>query len=115
MFIGSVLFVLLGLFSQTRDQSHPGFSNLDGKEEVVNHSGILPHQQETPSLVPLSLEALAPGQALSNIRKFQEDFYSNRSKSQLEQAECLYQDIKYDLLHRAGLYLYCSNNKEILS
>lgn len=115
LFIGSVLFVFLGLFSQNGDQSHSGLSDLDGKEQVVNQSGILSHSQESSSLVPLSAEELAPGQALSDIRKFQEDLYCNQSKSQLELAECLYQDIKYVLLHRTGLYLYNSSSKEILS
>lgn len=115
VFLGSVLFVLLGLYSQNRDHSDSARADLDGIEQIASPSGILSHQQEIPSLVSLNFESPTPKQALSKIRKFQEEHFSIRSKSQLELAECLYEDIKYDLFCREGLYLYYSTRQHIQS
>lgn len=110
-----MLFVILGLYSQNRDHSESVRADLDGQEQIANPSGILSHQQEIPSLVSLNFESPTPEQVLSKIRKFQEADFSIRSKSKLELAECLYEDIKYDLFCWEGLYLYYSTREHIQS
>jgi len=113
LFIGSVLFVLLGLFSDTQNHSDPGISDPDGIEQVAQQAGILSHPQKLPFHISFLPEALTSGQSLTDIRKFKEEHSSNLLRSQLVRSDCIYEDIKCDLLHRKGLLLHHPSRKEI--
>ncbi|MEN8203640.1 MAG: hypothetical protein ABFS28_13670 [Bacteroidota bacterium] len=114
-FIASVLFVLLGLFKQTNEYPDSGVLAPDGLEQTIDQSGILSSHQEVPSLVSISSDSPAPGFAINELRKLQEELRSIQSKCQLVHFEDIFKEIQYDLLQRTGRYLYDSPGNKILS
>jgi len=115
LFVGAVLFVLLGLFRHTQDQAPSGDLAKAGVEQVLNQSGILSHQQEIPSPGSFSPDSFTPDQAKNDFRYLREKVFSKQSMIRLEQSNYIFGEIKYELLQRTGRHLLLSSRKEILS
>lgn len=115
LFIGSVLFVLLGLFQQSQDERDAARLATSGLEQVIPASGILAQQQDLPSPESFSTDSPPPGFALKAHCNSQKSFHSRHSKQALLRSQSIYKEIKPDLLLRTGVRLYNSSREEIQS
>lgn len=115
LFIGSVLFVLLGLFRQSQDDANSGRLAACGLEQIVPASGILAPTQDLPSPVSFSTDSPLPGFTLKAHCNSQKSFHSLHSKQELLRSQCIYKDIKPDLQLRTGLRLYNSTREDMQS
>lgn len=115
LFIGSVLFVLLGLFQQSQDDMDSGRLAASGLEQIFPDSGILTQQQDLPSPVPFSTDSPPPGFTLKAHCNSQKSFHSLHSKQELQLYKLIFEDMKPDLFFRTGFYLNISSRNNIRS
>ncbi len=114
LFIGSVLFVLLGLFNQQERVTSPDLP-VDDLEQVIHSDGILAYHYQSSAKNSKIKEQDSAGQVSVDIRKPHETIYSNHIRSEYKISIKVYSDIMQALLHMKGLFPHLLSGKEILS
>ena len=114
LFIGSVLFVLLGLFNQQERVGSPDLP-VNDLEQLIHSEGILAYHHEISSKNSKVNKQDFTGQQLVDIRKPHETTYSNNIRSGYKISLEIYSDIMQALLHMKGLFTHSLSSKEILS
>lgn len=114
LFIGSVLFVLLGLFNQQERLASPDLPGND-PEQILYNEGILAFHYQDSTKYSKIKEQDSAGQELIDIRKPRETIYSNHIRSEYQISIKIYSDIMRALLHMKGLFPHLLSGKEILS
>ena len=114
LFIGSVLFVLLGLSNQQERVASPDLP-VDDLEQVFHTDGILAYHHQYSGKNTKVNKQDSSGQELVDIRKPHETIYSNNIRSEYKISLEIYSDIMRALLHMKGLFPHILSGKEILS
>ena len=114
VFIGSVLFVLLGVYNQ---QERVASFDLPGNdlEQVFHSDGILAYHHQSSAKYSKINEQDSAGQESVDIRKPHETIYSNYIRSEYKTSLQVSSDIMRALLHMKGLFPHLLSGKEIPS